>query len=896
MNSPSSDQVSGLLRSLGSNGVIFLVGAGGCGMSGLGHLLLDLGHRVAGSDLVLNEEVHQLKARGAQIRIGHSAADFIDAKPSLVVYSSAIRRDNPELQSAEQLQIPIVRRAVLLAALLHRQRGICVAGMHGKTTTTALLAYALTKLNARPSYAVGALVPQLVPHARFSVGPSHSSAGASPFFVIEADESDGTLRQFHPEHAILLNVDAEHLDYYIDLEAVCREFGDFAAQVRSRIVFCADDSRLAELLARRPDTISYGFHSLAQYRIVVRPPSQPGAWPMAHGSASAVCRQSFELWRDGQKLGDFSIRLIGQKNVSNAAAVIAFLHQLGFAPEAIAAAIADFSGAARRQQELFRDERFRVFDDYGHHPCEIEATLKAFKDLAPRRLLVAFEPHRFTRTQALMHEFATCFQDADRLWVTDIYAASESEIPGVTSARLVEAIRAVRREIADDARSHPGPLPEESERDGKVRSGASASPRSSDSVSRVPPQHHDGSTADDVSSSPGGEGRGEGGPTGNRREEAQTTQPAIANRQSEINQSLLTSDPAVEYIPALSALRRAVRAAMLPGDWVLFLGAGDVTKAAHELAAELRAEAVSSNEQTLAALTACLSTPSVVRRDEPLAKRTTMRVGGQADYYVEPASEEDLSRALKFCAERKLKFTMLGRGSNLLIKDGGIRGMVICLCHPNFSWLEIVGDKLHCGAGVKLKAVSVEARRAGLAGLEFLEGIPGSLGGSMRMNAGAMGSWLFDMVESIRFMDYSGRVHERQASEVNVEYRGCPLFKTHIALSAVLKGTPATKETVAARMEQFSAKRWESQPKESSAGCIFKNPKTIPAGKLIDELGLKGTRVGGAMVSDVHGNFIVNDGSATASDVLGLIDVVKQRVKSARGIELETEVEILGEG
>ena len=145
-------------------------------------------------------------------------------------------------------------------------------------------------------------------------------------------------------------------------------------------------------------------------------------------------------------------------------------------------------------------------------------------------------------------------------------------------------------------------------------------------------------------------------------------------------------------------------------------------------------------------------------------------------------------------------------------------------------------------------------------------------------------------------MDYAGVAHERVASEVNVEYRGCPLFKNHIALGAVLKGQPTAAETVAARMQQYSSKRWESQPKEPSAGCIFKNPKTIPAGKLIDELGLKGTRVGGAMVSDVHGNFIVNADNATASDVLSLIEVVKQRAKSARGIELETEVEILGEG
>jgi UDP-N-acetylenolpyruvoylglucosamine reductase len=300
-------------------------------------------------------------------------------------------------------------------------------------------------------------------------------------------------------------------------------------------------------------------------------------------------------------------------------------------------------------------------------------------------------------------------------------------------------------------------------------------------------------------------------------------------------------------------------------------------------------------EQLAARLTGVMSPESAARRDEPLAKRTTLRVGGKADLYVEPANEEDLARVLAFCREHDLKFTLLGRGSNLLIRDGGIRGVVICLCHASFSRLEIAGERLRCGAGVKLKTLAVEARRAGLTGLEFLEGIPGSLGGSMRMNAGAMGSWLFDVVESIRFMDYSGQVHERPASEVNVEYRGCPLFRNHIALGAVLKGQPAPAEAVAARMHQFSQKRWESQPAAPSAGCIFKNPKTIPAGKLIDELGLKGTRVGGAVVSDEHGNFIVNDGHATACDVLNLIDVIKQRVRTARGIELETEVEIIGE-
>lgn len=278
-----------------------------------------------------------------------------------------------------------------------------------------------------------------------------------------------------------------------------------------------------------------------------------------------------------------------------------------------------------------------------------------------------------------------------------------------------------------------------------------------------------------------------------------------------------------------------------------------------------------------------------------MAKRTTLRVGGKADLYVEPASEADLAAVLQFCSARAMPFVMLGRGSNLLIRDGGLRGVVICLAHPCFSRIEVIGETLHCGAGAKLKTVAVEARRHGLTGLEFLEGIPGSVGGAMRMNAGAMGSWLFDVVERIRFMDFAGQTHERAAGEVNVEYRGCPLFRNHIALSAVLKGQFADQDAIRQRMDQFSRKRWESQPSQPSAGCIFKNPQTIPAGRLIDELGLKGSRVGGAVVSDVHANFIVNDGHATARDVLNLIDIIQQRAKSTRGIELETEVEIIGE-
>ncbi len=295
-------------------------------------------------------------------------------------------------------------------------------------------------------------------------------------------------------------------------------------------------------------------------------------------------------------------------------------------------------------------------------------------------------------------------------------------------------------------------------------------------------------------------------------------------------------------------------------------------------------------------LAGCVSPATVIRRDEPLAKYTTLRVGGPADVLVEPASEADLAGIVAYCNARGLPFFVMGRGSNLLVRDGGVRGAVVCLRHANFSRIEAAGERLRCGAGAKLKNVAVEARRNGLSGVEFLEGIPGSVGGALRMNAGAMGGQTFDVVESVRLMDFHGSVRELAPMAMTVEYRSCAMLKDQVALGAVFKGKSAPREEIEARMKAFSEKRWASQPAAPSAGCLFKNPDSIPAGKLVDQLGLKGARVGGAVVSAEHGNFIVNDGTATARDVLELIDLLQQRAKAARGIELQTEVEIIGEG
>jgi len=289
-----------------------------------------------------------------------------------------------------------------------------------------------------------------------------------------------------------------------------------------------------------------------------------------------------------------------------------------------------------------------------------------------------------------------------------------------------------------------------------------------------------------------------------------------------------------------------------------------------------------------------LSAGAVVRANELLAKRTTLRVGGPADLYVEPASEADLAATLRFASAQALPFFVLGRGSNLLIRDGGVRGIVLCLTQAAFTRIEVVDTQLLCGAGAKLKEVANEAKRNGLAGLEFLEGIPGGVGGALRMNAGAYGGAMFEATDSVRFMDYAGAVQEVPAGQIQANYRSCPFFKTHIALGAVLKGRRSERTAVEQMMAECSRKRWASQPKAPSAGCAFKNPATIPAGRLVEELGLKGTRIGGAMVSLEHGNFIVTDNTATARDVLGLMELIKQRALAGRGIALETEVQIIG--
>lgn len=344
------------------------------------------------------------------------------------------------------------------------------------------------------------------------------------------------------------------------------------------------------------------------------------------------------------------------------------------------------------------------------------------------------------------------------------------------------------------------------------------------------------------------------------------------------------------------------------GDVVAFVGAGDVERRAREWLASFKTAMSKANQwdDVCAALQSKVSAATRLKREEPLAPKTTMRVGGAARLYAEPASTADLQALLREANARGIEVFFLGRGSNLIVPDEGVDGLVISLAHEAWATFEPRGDgRVWVGAGLRLKNLCGLAAKAGLVGFEFLEGIPGSVGGALRMNAGAMGGWMFDVVEEVQMMSLDGEVKTLAKSAMHVDYRHCAELHHAIALGALLVplrslgegGRPASQadaDTVTRQIDVYRRKRHETQPREPSAGCIFKNPPGTSAGRLIDECGLKGERVGDAEVSPVHANFIVNRGRASGADVLELVRRVRARVRQVKGVDLQPEVLLYG--
>jgi len=330
---------------------------------------------------------------------------------------------------------------------------------------------------------------------------------------------------------------------------------------------------------------------------------------------------------------------------------------------------------------------------------------------------------------------------------------------------------------------------------------------------------------------------------------------------------------------------------------LLFLGAGNIQDVAAEFVFMLRNNVTVSNHKFLTEMKELLGPDSLIKSNEPLAAKTTLRVGGSADYYAEPADETDLKLLLQKAALSGIEVHFLGRGSNLLVPDSGVRGLVVRLSKPYFQKIEVLVDgRVRAGAGVRLKELCAFMRGREDGGFEFLEGIPGNVGGALRMNAGAMGGWFSEVISEVVLMSYRGEISNVSVEDLHFGYRHCVELNDAIGLAIVCKsGNASSIQTIQHTMDAYQSSRKESQPRLPSAGCSFKNPPGSAAGKLIDQSGLKGLSICGAQVSDVHANFIVNRGNATASDVISLINELRKKVYQKTGYELEPEVILFGD-
>lgn len=397
---------------------VHFVGIGGIGMSGIAEVMLNLGFEITGSDLRESDTTRRLVKLGAKVYLGHHPENL--GEPQVVVYSSAVKADNPELLAARARRVPVVARGEMLAELMRMKYGIAVTGAHGKTTTTSLITAVLAGAGLDPTAVIGGKVRAM---------GSNAKLGKGKLLVCEADESDGTFLKMSPTVVVMTNIDAEHLDHYRNIEEISATFRQFVEKIPfyGYAVICWDDPRLRALMEGFEHRyLSYGLHPEATFR--------------AEEVTVEGFSSRFTVYRGGERLGRVRLVLPGLHNVVNCLAAIAVAAEEGVGFKQIGEALRSFGGVERRFQVKGNVAGITVVDDYAHHPQEIKATLRAARGCTRNRVMALFQPHRYTRMKALFDQFAGAFEDVDVLLVTDIYPAGEEPIPGVEAVRLVEAM------------------------------------------------------------------------------------------------------------------------------------------------------------------------------------------------------------------------------------------------------------------------------------------------------------------------------------------------------------------------------------------------------------------------------------------------------------------------
>jgi UDP-N-acetylmuramate--alanine ligase len=765
---------------------VHLVGVGGMHLSGIARILAARGHRVTGSDLRLSPLTDPLTALGVIVLEGQKAEHVGDAQ--LVVATSAAKDDNPELTEARRRGIPVLKRHEFIARLMEGRYAVCVAGTHGKTTTTGLIAAMLLRAGRSPTYLVGGEVREL---------GTNAAPGDGREIVVEADEFDRAFLAYHPDLAVVTNIEPDHLDIYGSFDEYARCFGQFMAQVRpdGLLIACADSPKVRELLeGKKP-----------QARVETYALDGPADWVAGDSKALPEGAHAFTVRYRGEEFGRFTIPLPGLHNVANALAGVAAGHALGVPVETIRAALASYGGARRRFELAGEAGGVTVMDDYAHHPTEVAATLAAARERFPgRRLIAVFQPHTYSRTQYLLDGFRTCFRDLDELLMLATYAAREPASAGMDAQQLAYMIES----------------------------------------------------------------------------------------------------PRARYVATFEEAAQAALDLLRPGDVFFTIGAGDVDAVGPLVLDGLRVRGQGSGvKKTESELIAALEKIAHVRLDEPLSRHTTFGVGGPADVYVVADNADQLAEIVIACREHQAPVFVLGSGSNILVGDGGVRGVVIdnrarAITGPLPD--ESGALRFRAESGASFAGVARTLARQGYAGLEWASGIPGTLGGAVVYNAGAYGGCLADVLRSIRIVNGTGAAKELPAAELALVYRGSVFtrgqFRDRVVLAAEFALWPGDAQALVQRVQELDSKRLAAQPRGRNAGSIFKNPPEHPAWKLIDDVGLRGWRIGDAQISDKHCNFFLSAGHARAADVKALIDLARSRVRERFGIELELEIGLVGEG
>ena len=782
---------------------VHLVGVGGIHVSGIARILAAWGHRVTGSDLMLSPLTDALAATGITVLEGHRAENVGDAQ--LVVTTSAAKEDNPELVEARRRGIPILKRAEFIARLLEGRFAIGVAGTHGKTTTTGLIASMLVRAGRSPTYLVGGEVRDL---------GTNAAPGDGDQIVVEADEFDRAFLQYHLDLAVITNIEPDHLDIYGSFDALAQAFAQFMAQVKpdGKIIACADSPKVRELLEKTPPQAHVETYAL----------NHDADWQATNVETVAGGGYAFDVLHKRAPFGRFEIALPERHNVSNTLAVIAAGQTLGLEPDVIRQALAVYQGARRRFELVGEAAGVTVMDDYAHHPTEVASILSSARErFAGRRLVAVFQPHTYSRTQYLLEGFKSCFADLDELLVLATYAAREPESAGMDARALAEAIVSPRaRYVAtfEEAAQAAVDL---------LRAGDVFFTIGAGDVDTVAPLVLEGL-------------RNEEQGTGNEEQGTRNGEQGTGNR--------ARSSLPEELIDALGQI-------------------------------------------------------AAVRLDEPLSRHPTFGVGGPADAFVVASDAGQLARIALACRERDVPIFVLGSGSNILVGDGGIRGVVVENRARALTGPEPDGQGglvFRAESGASFAGVARSLARAGFAGLEWASGIPGTLGGAVVYNAGAYGGCLGDVLRSISIVNGTGAAKELPAEELELAYRGSVFtrgqFRERVVLAAEFTLWPGDAQALMQRVQELDVRRLAAQPRGRNAGSIFKNKPEHPSWRLIDQVGLRGQRIGDAQISEKHCNFFVNAGRARAADVKALIDLARERVRDQYSIEMELEIALVGEG